>query len=90
VAVGRNGTILRSDCGSGPPLCQGTALNLDTPKLITGTESLGSQVSITTTNSYQVQAGGNLTFTAPKISLGPGFRVALGGLFHATPQACAP
>jgi hypothetical protein len=70
--------------------CQSGAITLNTPTVITGTESQASQASITTTTSYQVQVGGNLTFTAPRISLGQGFRVALGGQFHAIPQACTP
>lgn len=70
--------------------CQSGAITLNTPTVITGTESQASQASITTTTSYQVQVGGNLTFTAPRISLGQGFRVALGGRFHAIPQACTP
>ena len=72
---------------SGTTICQAGAILLNTPTTLSGVYRLSSEQSITTSAIVQVQTGADVTFAAPSIQLGPGFRVALGAKFRAEAHA---
>jgi hypothetical protein len=62
--------------------CTPGAILMNTPTTLSGLYSISSAQSIITSASVEVQTGADVTFAAPSIQLGPGFRVALGAKFR--------
>jgi hypothetical protein len=69
-----------------PSICQVAALTIN-PTAFAGTLTRSSQTSITTAGTVVVSAAADVTFKAPVITLGPGFKVTAGGKFLAQNEA---
>lgn len=73
-------------------VCDGKPVTIENVTYDAGVHSVASEASIATRNSVVVENGADLTFHAPTLRFGPGFRVAAGAKLRAesgTPNCAA-
>jgi|GEM_PF-5106743 len=81
-----NYPALRFTMPYGCPSCSGSAVTLENTVFASGTTCVCTgTASITTGAGVIIEAGANVTLTAPVVTIGPGMHVESGAVFHVNP-----
>ena len=79
--------VVVQSCAGSQNICQAAALTIGPEIFGAGTHSRASEQSLSTQGAVELQTGADVTFRAPYLRFGAGFRVATGAVLKARAEA---
>lgn len=79
--------VVVQSCAGSQNICQAAALTIGPEVFGPGTQSRASEQSLSTQGAVELQTGADVTFRAPYLRFGAGFRVANGAVLKARAEA---